>query len=88
MNPMPRSHRPVIMGRNGAVGTNHPLATQAGLDMLWAGDDAADAAVAVSLALGVVEPMMSGLVKSSLEFRSLSSFRVCFAGTANACNAT
>jgi gamma-glutamyltranspeptidase len=56
-----RSHRPLIMGRNGAVGSNHPLATQAGLDVLRAGGNAMDAAVAVSLALGVVEPMMSGL---------------------------
>ena len=56
-----RTHRPLIMGRNGAVGANHPLATQAGLDMLRAGGNAVDAAAAISLALGVVEPMMSGL---------------------------
>jgi len=56
-----RSHRALIMGRNGAVGANHPLATQAGLDVLRAGGNAFDAAVAISLALGVVEPMMSGL---------------------------
>ncbi len=56
-----RAHRPLLMGRHGAVGTNHPMATQAGLDMLRAGGNAADAAVAVALALGVVEPMMSGL---------------------------
>ena len=56
-----RTHRPLIMGRNGAVGANHPLATQAGLDVLRAGGNAVDAAAAVSLALGVVEPMMSGL---------------------------
>ena len=49
------------MGRNGAVGANHPLATQAGLDTLRAGGNAVDAAVAISLALGVVEPGMSGL---------------------------
>jgi gamma-glutamyltranspeptidase/glutathione hydrolase len=61
MYPSPRSHRPLIMGRNGAVGANHPLATQAGLDILRAGGNAVDAAVATSLALGVVEPMMSGL---------------------------
>ncbi len=61
MYPTPRSHRPLIMGRNGAVGANHPLATQAGLDVLRAGGNAVDAAVAVSLTLGVVEPMMSGL---------------------------
>lgn len=58
---IPRTHRPLIMGRNGAVGSNHPLATQAGLDVLREGGNAVDAAVAVSLALGVVEPMMSGL---------------------------
>ncbi len=61
MYPSPRSHRPLIMGRNGAVGANHPMATQAGLDTLRAGGNAADAAVAISLTLGVVEPMMSGL---------------------------
>jgi gamma-glutamyltranspeptidase/glutathione hydrolase len=61
MYPSPRSHRPLIMGRNGAVGANHPLAAQAGLDMLRVGGNAFDAAAAVSLALGVVEPMMSGL---------------------------
>ena len=45
----------------GAVATNHPVATAAGLDVLRAGGSAADAAVAVSLTLGVVEPHMSGL---------------------------
>ncbi len=56
-----RNHRVLIMGRNGAVGANHPLAVQAGLDMLRAGGNAIDASVAISLALGVVEPGMSGL---------------------------
>ena len=31
-----RAWRTLIMGRNGAVGANHPLATQAGLDVLRA----------------------------------------------------
>ncbi len=61
MYPSPRSHRPLIMGRNGAVGANHPMAAQAGLDILRAGGNAIDAAAAISLALGVCEPMMSGL---------------------------
>ncbi len=57
----PRSYRPVIMGRRGAVASNHPLATQAGLLALQAGGTAADAAIAVAATLSVVEPFMSGL---------------------------
>ena len=56
-----RCHRPLIMGRNGAVGANHPFAALAGFDTLRAGGNAVDAAVATSLALAVVEPGMSGL---------------------------
>ena len=56
-----KSYRPLIMGQNGAVATNHPQATLVGMDVLRSGGNAADAAVAVSLALGVVEPCMSGL---------------------------
>ena len=56
-----RSHRPLIMGRRGAVGANHPLAAQAGLDTLRAGGNAFDAAVAIATTLFVVEPHMSGL---------------------------
>lgn len=56
-----RNYRPLIMGRRGAVASNHPLSTQAGLDILRAGGNAVDAAVATSLTLGVVEPNMSGL---------------------------
>jgi len=56
-----RAHRPLIMGRRGAVASNHPIATAAGMEVLKAGGSAADAAVAVSLTLGVVEPHMSGL---------------------------
>ncbi|MEI7712836.1 MAG: gamma-glutamyltransferase, partial [Rhodospirillales bacterium] len=56
-----RTYRTPIMGRKGAVATNHPLATQAGLDALRDGGNAVDATVAIALTLSVVEPMMSGL---------------------------
>ena len=61
MTEIPRSYRPLIIGRRGAAAANHPLAAQAGLMALRAGGNAVDAAVATALALAVVEPMMSGL---------------------------
>ncbi len=49
-------------GRRGMVVTNHPLASAAGAEMLAAGGNAIDAAIAAFFTLSVVEPMMVGVL--------------------------
>ncbi|KAI9489640.1 nucleophile aminohydrolase [Zychaea mexicana] len=55
------SRRSVVYGTNGMVASSQPLATQAGIDILKKGGNAADAAIAVSAALGVTEPASTGI---------------------------
>jgi gamma-glutamyltranspeptidase / glutathione hydrolase len=54
-------HKTEVVLAHWAVAAAHPLATQAGYDILQAGGSAVDAAVAVQMVLGLVEPQSSGL---------------------------
>jgi gamma-glutamyltranspeptidase/glutathione hydrolase len=56
-----RSRRSMVTARRGMVGTSSPLAAQAGLAILRAGGNSADAAVATAAVLNVTEPASTGI---------------------------
>src|SRR5438270_748727 len=56
----PKTGRSVTMARHGMVAASQPLAAQVGLDVLKAGGNAIDAAIATNAALGLMEPTSCG----------------------------
>ena len=57
----PIQNRPDVRGTRGAVSAGHPLAAQAGLQVLKEGGSAVDAVVAMAGVLAVVRPHMNGV---------------------------
>lgn len=60
LSPNQSARKPVIRGR-GIVASQHVGAARIGAEVLASGGNAIDAAVAVSFAVGVLEPWMSGI---------------------------
>ncbi len=70
-----RCEKQPASGTKGMVVTNHPLASAAGAEMLAAGGNAIDAAIAAFFTLSVVEPMMVGILGGGMAHIRLADGR-------------
>jgi gamma-glutamyltranspeptidase / glutathione hydrolase len=60
-NAAPQLNRSPVFAPHGVVASSHPLASQAGLDVLKRGGNAIDAAVTAAAVMNFTEPMMTGI---------------------------
>ena len=81
-----RTTKTEASAENGMVTAMHPLAAEAGVEILKCGGNAVDGAIATALASGVVEPFMSGLGGTlyALVYDASSGDTRSFDGTATA----